>query len=237
MTAAGTSGRVRVFVASVEEHGAESLRQLEQAVLLPDERRRARRMLHPPGRDAYVLAHALQRLVLRELLGHAPAFSTGPHGKPELIGDALHVNLSHCSGYAALAVHDGAPVGVDIESRPPRADVWRVMNAALTGEECSRVLAERDPVLSFLIHWTAKEAYVKATGEGLSHSFDALSLASSAFPLLLDGAGVVEHVLRCQTFPQHVLAVCTLGAAAAPCHIEHAVCGIGGVRTRTVSIC
>lgn len=237
MTAAGTAGRVRVFVASVEEHGAERLRQLEQAVLLPEERRRARRMLHPPGRDAFVLAHALQRLVLRELLGHAPAFRTGPNGKPELTDGSLHVNLSHCSGFAALAVYDQAPVGVDIESRPPRADVWRVMNVALTGEECSRVLAERNPVLSFLIHWTAKEAYVKATGEGLSHSFDALSLASSAFPLQLDGAGVVEHVLRCQAFPQHVLAVCTLGDTVPPCHIEHAVCDIAGVRTRTVSIC
>lgn len=230
----GSGAEVRVFVASVDEHGPEQLRHLEQVVLLPDERRRARSMLHAPGRRAYILAHALQRRVLRELLGYAPVFSAGPNGKPELACRRLHTNLSHSSGHVALAVSPGAVVGVDIESLPPKVDIERVMSASLTPHERERVRAESNPPLSFLIHWTAKEAYVKATAEGLSRSFSSLSLATSDLSLHLEGPDVVRHALHCNAFPDHVVAVCTLGDTPFSCCIEHALCDIHGLTTRIV---
>lgn len=232
MAKSGSGDAVRVFVASVDDHDAERLRHLEQAVLLPDERRRAREMLHAPGRRAYILAHALQRLVLRELLGYAPVFAAGPNGKPELACRSLHTNLSHSAKHVALAVSPDAAVGVDIESLPPKVDIHQVMSASLTPHERERVRAESNPPLSFLIHWTAKEAYVKATAEGLSRSFSSLSLATSDLPLHLEGPDVVRHVLHCSAFPDHVVAVCALGDSRAGCCIEHALCDIHGLTTR-----
>lgn len=226
------SGTVRVFVSPMAAYDAVSLRQLERTVLVPEEQRRSRAILRPPSREAFIAAHALKRLVMRALLGHAPSFACEAGGKPVLAGHALHFNISHCDSHVALALYSSAPVGVDVESVPMRVSMPQVMQAALTASERSRVMAESDPERSFLIHWTAKEAYVKATGEGLARGFDTLTLGAGAGPLHLLGERVAAHSLHCRSAREHVLSVCALGGkgdVVQEVRIESVICSLRGV--------
>lgn len=226
-----SAGALRVFVSPMSAYDAFRLRQLERAVLVPEEQRRARAIVRAPSRDAFIAAHALKRLALRLLLGHAPHFACRAGGKPVVEGDALHFNISHCDSHVALALCGSSPVGVDVESMPMRVSMPQVMQAALTATERARVLAERDPERSFLIHWTAKEAYVKATGEGIGRGFDTLALGSDDGPLHLNGEGVAPHRLHCRSGRGHVLSVCALGEAVSDCRVEWVVCSLDGIRS------
>ncbi len=77
-----------------------------------------------------------------------------PNKKPQLDVEGVHFNLSHSHGVCAVAMSD-RPVGIDIEKRRKiDPSKFRFLNA--TDEE------------TFFKQWTAKESYLKFTGEGLS---------------------------------------------------------------------
>ena len=98
---------------------------------------------------------------------------------PEL--PELHFNISHTTGYAALAVSDQC-VGVDIEClrRIKRiANKKRFAEWVFTEDERGEAYDE----LGFLKIWTRKEAYMKLDGRGLAilRSFSALNQNEACF--------------------------------------------------------
>lgn len=137
--------------------------------LSDDRRRKVLAFSHEAGRRlslgaGLLLDFALSRHGLRE---RDAAYVYGRHGKPGLLPcggeDGIHFNLSHSGTMAACALASCA-VGVDIERtsrRVSEALIQRVCNAK------EQELVHRDP-LSFFDLWTAKEAVVKMTGEGIS---------------------------------------------------------------------
>ncbi len=142
------------------------------------EQDRAMRFRHREDRAAYVAAHALLRLMLSEALGGDPrawAFETGPTGKPALAAvhrrPRLHFNISHTRGLVACAIA-GVPVGVDVEASD--GDVPPAVAARFApGERAMLAKAEGLEYRSIFFRlWTLKEAYLKATGEGLSGRLD-----------------------------------------------------------------
>ena len=100
----------------------------------------------------------------------AQRFGTGPMGKPHLEGDGPHFNLSHSGQWAVCAISD-QPVGVDVELPHCSMDVARrhFSPEELEGVEALPPMAQRD-VLNRL--WTAKEAFVKALGTGITQELD-----------------------------------------------------------------
>ena len=113
---------------------------------------------------------------LRRVLGHlldvepaALELLRTPGGRPELAGRPLRFSLSHSHGLALVAVTESADVGTDLEriqprlAEPPSAERYfaapeRAELEALSGEARLRFFFEL---------WTRKEAYRKATGEGV----------------------------------------------------------------------
>lgn len=94
-------------------------------------------------------------------------------GKPvAFIGDKeIFVSISHSGDFVASAISD-TPVGIDLEvKREIKPDFLR---RALNEEEFAFVrdneshCHSRQERMRFLQVWTAKEAYLKLTGEGLS---------------------------------------------------------------------
>lgn len=111
--------------------------------------------------------------MLARQCGCAPSdisFGIAAHGKPTLEHPRtpLAFNLSHGGGFCALATGRVASVGVDIEAiRPNAADL---ADTVFTRHELLQYTAipPAGQVQAFFRAWVAKEAYLKATGEGLA---------------------------------------------------------------------
>lgn len=148
------------------------------AALDPEERANVAAQ-RPSAARRYAVAHGAQREILGCRLGRDPAAlridracaTCGrPHGQPVLPEHPeVVVSLSHSDGLALLAVATGARVGVDLEVVRARPRLERLAERVLTPEEHD-VWASAPPehrLPAFLAAWTAKEAFLKALGEGI----------------------------------------------------------------------
>ena len=145
-------------------------------VLDPEEQARAARFRVAGARREFVFARGLLRRILGGYLAVAPqevGFGFAAHGKPFLVRPAanggLQFNLSHSESHVAIALTRGRQVGVDIES-VQRLEEWRLLaERVFLPAEIRHIMAlpEAEQRLAFLRGWTGKEAYLKATGEGL----------------------------------------------------------------------
>jgi 4'-phosphopantetheinyl transferase len=174
---------VQVWIASVPtaEAGLTALAHL----LSTAERDRAARFKVREARDQFVFGRALLRQLLGACLRVEPAaleFGYQPHGKPFLTApasnDNLRFNLSHSGSMVAVALARGRDVGVDIEWIEPPGDrtllTERIFSTREFGE--LRALPKSQQWEAFFNGWTRKEAYLKATGEGLIDALPAIEV-------------------------------------------------------------
>ncbi|ETF02326.1 4-phosphopantetheinyl transferase [Advenella kashmirensis W13003] len=127
-------------------------------------------------RKRHLLAHGLKRWAIGYLLDVAPRklrFTVGEWGKPALLDEALHFNLSHSAGWVVLALYRQAAVGVDVE-----AGHGATMDPASWPDITHPGESAPDNGRSFLTAWTLKEAISKCSGEGLMMDFRRLCLRS-----------------------------------------------------------
>jgi len=117
--------------------------------------------------------------VLRQLLSqylerpaHTLRWDKAAHGKPFLVDGACRFNLTHSENVAALAVSPQAELGLDVEDRTRRVDFFALGKRFFAAPEAEALLQAADPRHFFFEVWTAKEAYIKALGDGLSHPLD-----------------------------------------------------------------
>jgi 4'-phosphopantetheinyl transferase len=159
--------------------------------LSPDETQRAARFRQDRDRDRFIRARGFLRRTLARHLDRDPgalAFTSGPHGKPGLPDGDLAFNLSHSGGLAALALSTAHEVGIDIERLAPApplpADLSGLIRACFLPDEAAAIAAAPAPQRAFLRFWTAKEARMKLTGEGLGLDPRAIALEhANARPL------------------------------------------------------
>lgn len=131
-------------------------------------------------RNRYVVAHGALRSILAGRLETTPEAivisrrcercGDPAHGKPQVPGSAISFSLSHSQSVAVVAVASDARVGVDIEAVRPRARLDALAARVLGSEEHADWLDVEPGVQlrAFLERWTAKEAYLKAIGAGIS---------------------------------------------------------------------
>jgi 4'-phosphopantetheinyl transferase len=147
------------------------------------ERERATRFRFERDRRQYAAAHALKRLMLTASTGGAVApqtwtFDTGPQGRPAVAGGGgAHFNLSHCDGLVACAVSRAAEPGIDVENLD-RVVPLDLAETHLAADEAKWLygLPETARRAGFLRLWTLKEAYIKATGLGLSQPLNTFAI-------------------------------------------------------------
>ena len=154
------------------------------AVLSPDEKARAARFHFEIHRQYYTAGRAVLRQVLAGYLAADPKelmFTYSPKNKPALGGahaeSGLTFNVSHSGDIALFAVTRHRQVGVDVEHIRHDFDTAAIANRFFSSVEQEQLAAlpfeQRHD--AFFRCWTRKEAYIKATGEGLSlplHQFD-----------------------------------------------------------------
>jgi 4'-phosphopantetheinyl transferase len=142
-----------------------------------------------------LLGRRALRGILASYLGCDPdeiAFAYGPSGKPRLASDesarGLQFNASGSADLAVCAVTCGRSVGIDIEHLRENCDPDLVRYAFCESERADfeRIPRDQQPA-AFYRAWTRKEAFLKATGSGLSRplaSF-AVSVAPGDAPRLV----------------------------------------------------
>jgi 4'-phosphopantetheinyl transferase len=165
-------GEVHVWRLSLDV-AVEPFRKLLQ----PDELDRANRFYFEKDRKRFAIARGFLRVLLGRYLQSDPKslmFSYGDYGKPALNETSLRFNMSHSGSVALYAVTEGREIGVDVEQ--VRADFTNDDVARRFFSpyevECLQALPGEDRVEAFFRCWTRKEAYIKATGRGLSQPLD-----------------------------------------------------------------
>lgn len=146
---------------------------VELGLLSVAERSHLETLKRPRVAQRYVASRWFQRVLLGHYVSQAPAalqFMTGAHGKPYLVDQGVQFNLSHSGDWLVVAVSTAWALGVDIEQARPLARLDGLSRRCLTeAERQSLPAAGHQRAETFLRYWTCKEAYLKATGTGLSH--------------------------------------------------------------------
>ena len=148
--------------------------------LSADEQARAARFVTQTLRDHFTAGRGLLRALLGLATGRAPdslGFDYGPEGKPRLAlgsatavdGSPVSFNASHSKGVILVALARGVEVGVDVEHVQPRSLI-EIADRFFHPDEAAwvRALPEDEQREGFFSVWSAKEAFIKCTGKGLS---------------------------------------------------------------------
>jgi 4'-phosphopantetheinyl transferase len=140
-----------------------------------DERARADRFKREYLKRNFIAARGNLREILATKLGCEPKkiqFSYSEHGKPYINKThRVHFNLSHSQDWAIYAVCSNQEVGIDLEYINPQCDVDSIAERYFLPSEQKIIqsLRDQDKYLAFYRAWTLKEAYGKATGEGIAN--------------------------------------------------------------------
>jgi 4'-phosphopantetheinyl transferase len=186
MSAIELSGR-EVHVWTVRTEGSAAVAGWFEQLLSPDEKARAARFRFEHLWCSFVIARGALRIMLGRYLNISPVkivFEYGEKGKPALAPrTGIDFNLSHSGGLAVFAFTAGREVGVDVERIRPLSDMQSIADRFFSCEEAAELssLAPNHRERGFYLCWTRKEAYIKASGDGLSAPLDSFRVTLQPF--------------------------------------------------------
>jgi 4'-phosphopantetheinyl transferase len=147
------------------------------AALSSDEMARAERFYFQEHRQRFIAGRGILRTILGRYLDIQPLqvqFNYQHRGKPVLTDtfadSGLAFNLSHSQGLGLCAVNCTREIGVDLEYIRPMSDLEALAKRFFLPREYEmlRSLSPNQQQEVFFRYWTCKEAYLKATGDGLA---------------------------------------------------------------------
>ncbi|WP_204105603.1 MULTISPECIES: 4'-phosphopantetheinyl transferase superfamily protein [Spirulina sp. CCY15215] len=142
-------------------------------LLSQEEKSKAERFHFQRDRDRYILGRGLLRVLLGHYLARDPqslTFVYSARGKPLLKGETLQFNISHSGDLILYGVSRDRPIGVDIEQIRPLPDAVKLAERFFCKAEWEKIrdLPSFSTSRAFFTAWTRKEAFLKATGEGIA---------------------------------------------------------------------
>jgi len=178
------SDRIDVWRVRLDPH--ELPEQDLRGILALDEVARSSRFHFEKDRGRYIRGRATLRILLGRYLETPPAeilFQYENNGKPEIAlpqdSRGLRFNVSNSGELALIAVGSGSAIGVDIEKVRPMPDLLDIARRFFSAREVQALLAvsENKRQEAFFACWTRKEAFLKATGFGLSYPLSGFSVS------------------------------------------------------------
>lgn len=169
--------------------------QRYRALLPAEELRLCQSPAQPFRRRRAILSRVLLRTTLSRYAPVPPAhwdFDRNGFDKPRVAHPAdtpLAFNISHSADWIACAVSRERAVGIDVQHCDPDRDVLRLAARFFGTNETAllRALPATGRCDRFYAYWTLKEAWLKATGHGISGGLDSI-----CFDLQQDGS-LVAH--------------------------------------------
>ncbi len=159
------------------------------------------------------------RLLVKELFGVECEVAYHPTGRPYLKNGTVHISISHTKGFAAVAYHHEAPIGMDIEYISSRVE--RIASRFTTQVEASYIDVHDEDVrqMYHLINWSAKETLYKlfdspsmAEFKEVFHIASYVLAECGTMNATVCDVGKNKLVVSYRTFPEFV---CTWAVATA----------------------
>jgi phosphopantetheine--protein transferase-like protein len=153
---------------------AELDRQLEQLPAV--DRTRAEQFKHLGARNQFIVARTLLYQYLKGLFApdeFPPSLSRNEFGRLFLADNHVDFNISHTEGLVGITFSASASVGLDVETSQRKGSHLDIADRFFHPIEVAQITAGRNEIEQtelFFRHWTMKEAYVKAIGNGLRKS-------------------------------------------------------------------
>jgi 4'-phosphopantetheinyl transferase len=160
----------------------------QASALSSDEIERAGRFYFEKDRVHFIRCRSALRGLLADYIA-IPAteirFEYLASGKPQLVSEqnprSLQFNVSHSAGMALIAVGSEYRLGVDVERIRGDVDTSTLAERFFSLRERAglRALPDHLRVAGFFACWTRKEAFLKATGDGLSFRLADFSVSTA----------------------------------------------------------
>lgn len=179
------------------------------SILSQEESDKAARFHQQKDRESYLVRKHCLRTLLSKFLNCAPAeidYSKYGNDKPSLPG--IEFNSSHTKNQVLIAV-SSSPIGIDIEYMDDNFDYRDLLERCFSEEESAFILQGDDPVLNFYTLWTRKEAFLKATGEGI---IDQLNLIPSLYAKI-NRRGISYSIETSKAKESYLISLATTPAA------------------------
>jgi 4'-phosphopantetheinyl transferase len=164
---------VHIWRAEIDQ--SQDLQAQLALTLSADEQTRANRFYFPLHQQRFIVGRGILRNILGRYLGKDPReleFCYSDRGKPTLAASdaSLCFNLSHSQGLALYAIARQRSVGIDLEYIRSMDDAAQLAQRFFTPKEAQllQTAPEAQKQTTFFHLWTCKEAYLKATGEGIA---------------------------------------------------------------------
>lgn len=169
--------QVHLWYLRSEEPGYTWLSQAIDSLISPAELTHSQNFLTRQARDSYLITRAFVRTVLSQYIDVSPqswSFLANAYGKPEIAtpsaGRSLRFSVANTDGLVTCAVALDRDIGVDAEVIDSTVETEEIADRFFARAEVSdlRALPPDERPYRFFEFWTLKEAYIKASGLGMS---------------------------------------------------------------------
>lgn len=177
----GSNGVIHIWHTSASQW-KNNLNQLD-SVLSQDEISRKDKLISQDRQEDYIISRGILRSILAQYLEVAAEnvpLKTYPNGKPYLPGSNLQFNLSHSEGLFLYGFVLDVPIGVDLQQVYPISNINTIIKNYFSPYEQQILSTEKKTRIKDLFFriWTAKEAYLKGTGEGFQRPANSFSICN-----------------------------------------------------------
>lgn len=149
--------------------------------LSSDEIKRSDRFKFDIHRNRYIASRGMLRIILTKYLNIAPdqiEFEYSIKGKPRVIlaqnQEELEFNMSHSENLSLYGIVKQSEIGIDVEYIRKMSDFEQIGKRFFTPREYQLLqsASEAEKINIFFQLWTAKEAYLKCTAQGITGGLD-----------------------------------------------------------------
>jgi 4'-phosphopantetheinyl transferase len=150
-------------------------------ILSQDEKVRANSFKFAEHKNRFITARGSLRQIISyylQISSQEITFKYSDRGKPIIQNSNLQFNISHSQDLALSAFTNKHLIGIDLEYLRNNVECIKIAQKFFTSTESQLInsLPEDKQQQTFFHFWTVKEAYLKATGEGLVGGLDTVEI-------------------------------------------------------------
>lgn len=182
-------------------------------ILNKEERQRASKFVASHHRNRFIATRANLRLLIGKYLYQSPdaiELQYATYQKPFLPNSELHFNLSHSSDLAVFAFCLVADIGIDIEEIKSNynEEIAKRYFSPIENQTLFK-LPKAEQIDAFYRLWSRKEAFLKATGKGLTQSLSDFTVSHENCTETIQYDNMTWSLYPINTYPKYAGAVVT----------------------------